>query len=359
MTRPAAARHAGAVERPAPRTLGVPLLSVALSAALTLAGAAWAQMRVRVEVPFGASVGIASSASATAAEASLVAGVAIDAELRFDPVTATLRLQPSLTAFDGAAAVQAARAGRTSPSWEPGLREAYLLVREGPVDFSAGYRRLALETARLSVPFQVDRDLADGGRQGLPGARASVYVGPLRVRGALLERSGSLGAAFSVRADLTSAQLEGHLVYLDHLALGVGASGTAGTTVVYGEGWLLAEPWRGRGALGASGYLGDALWTAEAAFAPPAGAATAPAVPQLLGQLSVPVGDDGSLELVAGVSLVDSLLAPGTSRLAGLAALTWTAGDPDVRFELGPSLRTGELGTHYAVNVRLTAVTGF
>lgn len=335
------------------------LRALLLTAVLAATAAATAQLRVRIEVPYGVAVGVASVAGATAPEATFATGLALDAELRLDEVTATLRMQPSLTAFDGTAAAQAALAGRASPDWEPGLREAYLLVREGPVDLAAGFQRMPLETARLSVPYQVDRTLADGGRQGLLGARASVFVGPLRLRGALLERSGSLGGAFSVRADLTSVQLEGHAVYLDGMALGVGASGTVGATVLYGEAWLLSDPWRGRGALGASGYLGDALWTAEAAFAPPPGAQGAPAIPQVLGQVSLPVGDAGSLELVAGAALIDSLLVPGTSRLAGLAALTWTTGDPDVRLELGPSLHTGELGTHYALTLRLTAFTGF
>lgn len=332
---------------------------VALAAVLAWAGQAGAQLRVRVEVPYGVSVGVAASHGATTSEAAFVTGVRLDVEAQLAPLTATLRLDPTLTALDGAAAALAAAAGTPSPRWEPGLREAFVLLREGPLDVSAGIERLPLETARLSVPFQVDGTAPDGQREGLLGARVSLYLDPWRARAAVLERAGSVGGAFSLRADLGRAQIEGHAVYLDRLAVGAGASGTVADVVLYGEGWLLTDPWRGRGALGASGYLGDALWTAEAAFAPPSGAAAAAAAPQLLGQLSVPAGDAASVQLFAGAALTDSLLTPGARILSGQAAVTWITGDPDVQLELGGNVTSGELGTHLGLTVRLTTYAAF
>lgn len=342
------------------RTAGRPSRPARLTAALAIAvllGTALAQVRVRVEVPYGVSVGIASLAGATAGEARLVAGVRFDGEARLDPLRLTLRLEPSLTGTD---ATSVPPAGSTSePQWDAGLEEAYALLRLGAVDASAGLERLPLETARLTVPYQVDRSEAGGRRLGVLGARASLYLDPLRLRAAFLDRDGSLGGALSVRADLTSAQLEAHAVYLDGLALGVGASGTVADTVLYGEGWLLAAPWRGRGALGASGYLGDALWTTELAFAPLPGAAGSAAVPQLAAQVSVPLGLDATLEAHASAAWAESVLVPGAHRLAAQGALTWVGGTPDVQLELGPAVQTSELGTHYALTLRLTSFTAF
>ncbi len=364
MSRPGDAAPAVRAARGRPRPRGalhrVVRLRVALAlTALVASGAALAQVSVRVEVPYGATVGLASYGDASAGEASFVTGLHVDAEASLDPVHLTVRLDPSMRAADVPAMVPGAPSSSSSPSWEPGLTEAYALLREGPVDVSAGIERLPLETARLTVPYQLDRTATDGRRQGLLGARAAVYLTPMRVRVALFERSGSLGGALSVRADLTSAQLEAHAVYLDGLAFGVSASGTLADTVLYGEAWLLSEPWRGRAALGASGYLADALWTAEVAFAPPAGLPGGAAVPQLAGQLNVPLSSDSAIDLYAAAALMDSVLAPGTRSLAGQGAITWVTGDPDVQLELGPGIRADELGTHYALTVRLTTFTAF
>ncbi len=332
-----------------------------LAVLLTLAasGSALAQVRVRVEVPYGASVGMASYGGRTAGEATLVTGLHVDAEADVDPVRLTVRLDPSLTVSDPAGVLPANPLAEPSPSWEAGLTEAYALLREGPVDLSAGLERVPLETARLTVPYQVDRTASDGQRQGLWGARATLYLTPFRVRGAFLDRDGALGGALNLRADLTSAQLEASVVYLDGLALGAGASGTIGDTVLYGEAWLLGDPWRGRGAVGASGYLSGALWTLEAAFAPPLTAPYTAAYPQLAGQVNVPLPGDNNLELYAGVSLPESVLAPGGRSLAAQASATWVTGNPDVQLELGPVVQTGELGTHVLLTVRLTTYTAF
>ncbi len=327
--------------------------------ALAAAGTALAQVRVRVEIPYGASVGLASSGGATAGQASLVTGLHVDAEAALEPFHLTVRLDPSMTVLDAATMTPAVPPTAPWPSWEPGLTEAYALLREGRLDVSAGIERLPLETARLTVPFQLDRNAADGQRRGLLGARASLYLDPMRLRGALFERGGSLGGALSVRADLTSAQLEAHAVILDGLAFGASASGTLADTVLYGEAWLLTEPWRARAALGANGYLGDALWTAEVAFAPPTGLPDAAAVPQLAAQVTVPWPAEGSLDVYAGAALMDSVLAPGERRVAGQASLTWVTGNPDVQLELGPAVRFGELGAHYVLTLRLTTYTAF
>lgn len=327
------------------------------------------------EVRYAASVGWSSQPGpapsgpiAGEPDASLLVAAHADLTARWTPVSVTLRLDPAMTAAGAAA----------PPDWEPGLTEAFALLREGPVDASVGLERLTLETARLTVPFQVDPVAADGTRRGVWGARVSAYTGPWRLRaagflvppelpGSAGGARGRVGGAASARLDLTVAQIELDALYLDAPVLGAGASGTVGGTVVYGEAWLLADPWRGRGALGASGYLGDALggamrdtlWTLEAAFAPPPGAPGLPPMAQLAGRLDVPLANGDTLHATGDLGLSESTLAPGTRRLEGSAALLWEPSTAQTSFQLGPSLSSGELGTRLALQVRLTASTGF
>lgn len=302
------------------------------------------------EMQFGAAVGVASTGGATRPAASSLTGAHVELSATFDPVTFLVRLDPSLRTPEGGGAA----------SWQAGLTEAYALVRLGPLDASAGVQRLPLETARLSLPYGVEPVGANGQRRGVVGARAQLYLDRVRLRAALLERDGRWGAAASARTDLTAAQLELHAVYLDGWAFGAGASGTTGSTVLYGEAWLLSDPWRGRGALGASGYLGDALWTLEAAYAPfGTPAPGAPASPQLAGEVDAPLANGDTLRVLAAAALAPSVLEPGGRAPAVSASLTWTSGDPEITFELGPAFASGELGTRYALTARVVAATGF
>src|SRR5690606_10663512 len=60
----------------------------------------------------------------------------------------------------------------------------------------------------------------------------------------------------------------GHVLWREGgRAAGVGASGLAGSTVVYGELWAFTGKRGLRGGVGATGYLGDLLWTVELARA--------------------------------------------------------------------------------------------
>lgn len=290
--------------------------------------------------------------------ATMVLGAHVDLQATWQPLRATLRLDPALLASSSTSV----------PTWEPGLTEAYVLLREGPIDASAGLERLPLETARLTVPFQLDPVAADGTRRGLWGARVSAYVGALRLRGVGFLRSpgmggGSapddLGAALSARLDLTSAQVEAHAVYLGAPAFGVGASGTVGRTVVYGEAWLVAEPWRGRGALGASGYLGDALWTLEAAYAPPATAPGLDAAPRLAAQVDVPLATGDSLRAITDIALVESTAAARQRRLQASASAMWETGDGAATLRLGPALTVGSAGVRLVLQAQLDAATDF
>ena len=150
-----------------------------------------------------------------------------------------------------------------------GLTELFARYDVNDIELSAGLERLPLETARLSAPFRLEPVGDLGQPLGLLGARATLFSGDWRIRSAALYRvqDEQLGAVVSVRREFSSFDLEAHVLYLDGFAAGLGGSGLLGEIVVYGEGWLLSDPWDARGALGLSGYWGDLLWTAEAAYA--------------------------------------------------------------------------------------------
>ena len=173
----------------------------------------------------------------------------------------------------------------------------------------------------------------------------------------LIYQAGSVGGSLSVRVEFGNFEIEGHAVYLDAFAGGLTASGLVGDLVLYGEGWLLSDPLRGRGAVGLSGFWGDALWTLEGAFAPTtASGFEARAFPQFGGQLNLPVGDEGSLDVLVGVGLPGSLLMPGETALVVLANASYSVTRFDHQVTIGPSVAITELGSAFGVTL---AVLGF
>ena len=240
---------------------------------------------------------------------------------------------------------------------EPGVTEAFALYRIGNVDLSAGLERLPLEYTRLSVPYRIEPVGKTGQPLGLLGARASIFLDSWRIRPALIYRSQDeqLGGVVSVRKDFTSFELEAHALYLEGFAGGLGGSGLVGDIVIYGEAWLLSDPWDGRGAFGLSGFWGDALWTTELAYAPNPLDSNSNAFPQLLGQLMLPQGDNGNWDLNIGIGLANSLLTPDSSTLQGLASLLYTHSENDYQVTLGPSIAHTELATAYSFRIGVTS----
>lgn len=150
-----------------------------------------------------------------------------------------------------------------------GLTEAYIGYRTRHADLLVGRVRLPLESARLSVPYLLDRQETDRRRYGREGLRADLYLGDRRLRAALVEVEGSWTPVVSLRQPASGWDASVHaLVRERRLVTGVGASGLVGSLVLYGEAWSLPEEDGLRYALGASGYAGDLLWTAEIARAP-------------------------------------------------------------------------------------------
>jgi hypothetical protein len=253
-----------------------------------------------------------------------------------------------------------------------GLTEAYALVRRGEVDVSAGVERLPLETARLSVPFSVETRGARGLPEGVLGVRAAWYPDLLsaswRVRGALLYTHrdtlaqdtlmwdtltwNALTPLVSVRGSFEGIDLEATALYTQALGVGsfitgLGGSALVGDTILYGEAWVLTNPTEARGALGASGYLGERLWTLEAAYAalPPS---TAPA-PQLAGQLTLLHDEVGEVRALTGTA---RLLFAGAPEVQ--PALTYSAisGDEELVLSAGGSWNEGGRALNVSVGVR-------
>lgn len=329
------------------------LRRVALLLAVLSVTPAFAQVRASIEwqlgARVGASYGVPPVPSAPLAGSNL--SVLVDAEARQGDVTLTLLARPGLR-LDGEPIAAA--------QGQAGLQEAALAVSGAHLDVRVGVLRAPLETARLSVPFRVDGVTPLGDRHGLPGAEAAVYLDRVRVRAQGWWREDHAGGSLAVRLDRTRYQLEAHAVLDGTWTFGLGASGTAGDTVLYGEAWVLTDPVRVRGAAGASGYWGDALWTVEAAVAPPPGGPELEAYPQLLARLDVPLAEpNGAVALSGGAGWAPSVLHPGTHAFAAQAAALWSVGDPEMQLDLGPALQRDDAGTRVVLTLRLTAYQGF
>lgn len=322
-----------------------PARAAVLLAGLLL-GWATAQPSLSGEVTVAAQLGVVSSGARLTVQPGLALRLHLAAEARPGPLRLRATLDPALR-LSGAGAADAV--------FELGLSEAYLLWPSSALDLSAGLERLPLETARLSVPYRLE-PLSEGGQPlGLLGVRASVYLNAWRLRPAVLYRAqdDQGGAALSVRRDFGGFELEAQASYLARrAALGLGGSGLAGETVVYGEAWLLSGPWEARGALGASGYLGPALWSAELAYTP-LPLAPESVAPQLLGQLGLPLGQRGSLEANAGLALGSSALSPGERRLFVWAAAGYALELGDERLRVDLTVAHGEATTAYGLDLRL------
>ena len=126
----------------------------------------------------------------------------------------------------------------------------------------------ALETARLTLPFTLTPYDEAGRRPGADGVRADVYLAWGRLQLAAVQAGGRWTPVAGWRRQLSGWEATGYVLWTeDGPAAGVGASGLAGSTVVYGELWTFTGKRGLRGGVGATGYLGDLLWTVELARA--------------------------------------------------------------------------------------------
>jgi hypothetical protein len=230
----------------------------------------------------------------------------LEGDLTFDDLGFFLVLDPSVTVND-----------KSEVEGEIGLTELYGRYEVGEFDFSVGFERLPLETARLSVPFSlsevssedVSAEEPKGSLEGIWGARVLWYPGDYRFRLAGFYRADDeqFGVALSAKRFFGEFELEATAIYDNHFTFGLNGSGLLGDVVVYGETWLLLNTpvTNGteitfRGLLGATGYLGDSLWTLEAGYFPSFGSTSS--YPQLLTQWQLPQ-DNTTWSLGGGAGL--------------------------------------------------------
>ena len=257
---------------------------------------ACAQLNTRGELEFAADAGALIGNPPQAEQFGWTIAAHLEADYELNPLTFYLELDPSLRFSE-------------EVRGEPGLTELYAATSSGAIELSAGRERLALEYARVTLPYMVEETNNRGVRLGVPGVRAIWYPENYRVRGAVFYRD-TVIPLVNVRRTFGTFELEATALYQDRFVAGLGGSGSLGDLVVYGEGWLLTDPVKARGALGVTGYLRDRLWTIEGAYAPLEPDALAPelspAALRVAGQITVLQDEGSSLDLDARVGFPET-----------------------------------------------------
>jgi hypothetical protein len=328
------------------------LTGALLLAALGVAAAQPGPLRLRGEVGVDAGLAATWVAGVREVRVPLTVRARLEAEL---PLGGDLRLRGL------ASPAIAVGTGGDDPQLVPGVQEALLAWRGRSLDLSAGLERWPLGELRLAPALRLDGRLPTGEPRGLLGARATVYRHPWRLRVGLAAPTGDdlvpdrVGAAASARLDVAQVTLEAHAFRAARAGGGLTVSGTAGQLVAYGEAWLLAEPWTARGGAGLTGYLGDLLWTAEVAWAPPDGGLEGDARPALRLSGRGTVGRDGGLEAGAGLAFPTSRSDPDRRAAFVEAYLAWTVDRPDATLTLRPSAAHGDGVTRLGATLSLTS----
>ncbi len=308
---------------------------------------AFAQLSYKGEFEFSSSVSATQAKQLDSSQFSLALRAHLEADYDVSPLSFRLVLEPGVN-LNGPLI--------DNVVFEPGLTEAYALYRLDTLDFSAGLERLPLEYARLSAPFSIEPIGKTGLKQGLWGARATLYLNDWRVRPALVYRSQDeqAGAVISVKKNFSDFELEAHTLYLDQrFALGLGGSGLLGDLIIYGETWLLSNDFEGRAALGLSGFWDDKLWMLEAAYAPNPLVPKVDAVAQILGQISIPQGENGSVEFGTALAYLDQPpLIPQT--LYALINASYQISEQDYTLSTGITALISEQSQSYNLNFSLT-----
>ncbi|MCA9838001.1 MAG: hypothetical protein KC422_13875 [Trueperaceae bacterium] len=272
----------------------------------------------------------------------------LEADYALDPLSFRLVVDPQIS-LNGSLLEDA--------FFEPGITEAYALYRLDSLDLSLGLERLPLEYARLSLPFGLEPTGKSGQRLGLLGIRGTFYLEDWRIRSALLYRyqDEQAGAIFSTRKAFGDFELEGHILYLNQeFVAGLGGSGLLGDLITYGEAWLRPQALNATGALGLSGFWGDSLWTLESAYAPSALLQSEDAFPQVLGQLSLPQGDNGSLELSSSLAYAKRLVKQDEQTLYAFLNGAYTFTELDWSLSTGASLVYSEDLQNLNLNLSFT-----
>lgn len=249
----------------------------------------------------------------------------LEADLIFDDLSAYLVLDPNATLNN-----------KSEGDGEIGLTEIYGRYQIGEFDISAGFERLPLETARLSVPFSlsevtsnVSADSPKGSQKGIWGARVLWYPGDYRFRLASFYQDEQFGVALSAKRFFGEFELEATAIYTNHFVFGLNGSGLFGDVVLYGETWLLLNTpvtngteTTFRGLLGVTGYWGDSLWVLEAGYFP--NLTSTQSFPQLIAQWQLPQ-DNTTWSAGGGVGLQDEQVVGLLAASVGVSEDEWSS----------------------------------
>lgn len=333
------------------RVTGRATALAALLLSVTLATAQPASPSLHGEV--GVDAGVQRVATELGAEARVPLRIRARLELEV-PLTSGVALEAVALPALGAGF------GDDDPLLRHGLQEALLRVRQGDLDVTAGLERWPLGEMRLAPIVTLDTRMEGGEPRGLVGARVTAFLHPWRLRAGVATPTGDdlvpdrWGGVASARLDARAATVEAHAFLVARPGVGVTASGRAGSLIVFGEAWLLADPWAARSGVGASGYAGDLLWTVEGAWAPEDGALRTRARPAVRANGSVPVGRDDALEIGVGAAWPRSVRSPDGRALVLDASIAWTIDRPEATVTLRPTVRHGDGVTAAGATLSIT-----
>lgn len=343
---------------------GAARLALALGLALT----AWPTARADAPAWLAArgELSMTSTVQRTAADALPNPSVA-------NPLTLALRLDATARLGERAALVAvlapSVAAGRPdAPADEPlvsiGMQDAYLrLTPNRDVEIAVGAQRWPLGELRLAPTLRLEPVDRFGTVRGLSGARLTAYLHPWRLRvGAVSPLDDDLrptgwGGVASLRWDVATWTFEATAFAGERTGGGASTSGTIDRVVLNGDAWLLSDPWEVRGGLGASGYVGEVLVTAEAAWAPADGALNGDARPAVRLSAQASLARDLALDVIAGIAWPDDPATPDARAMVLDATAVLIVDQADAVLSLAPTMRHG-LGTT-SLGVSLTLRTFF
>ena len=226
--------------------------------------------------------------------------------------------------------------------FSPGLQEAFLQFESGEWQLSAGLERLQPAEMRLLPPLSPEPLLETGEPRGLPGVTITRYAGAWRVQGKALALflddwfESSAGGSVSLRYDSLDYTVEGHLLWAERLATGSTFSASLDPLVVFGELWLLSDPWE------------------VAAWAPTAGTLLAEPHPAVAISASRPLGFDASFDAVVTGRWVpdEDGIRLAEPAIDGVVNLSFTQGDDMLTFSPAVSWRDGLLAVDLGLSWR-------
>lgn len=234
------------------------------------------------------------------------------------------------------------------------IQDLYLSYERDDIAVHLGWERLALERARLSIPYVLDAFSAQNERLGRFGARLTYYVDQadqMATRYRLVvthDEKMALVPVLSIRQEFQNADVEGHVLWrADRAVFGLSGSVLLEPVVLFAETWLQLGSAHAstdmRAVAGFTGNVGRNMWVLEGGYA------SVPSTWTLAGQYIAPQGEFGSW---TGHGLVT--FTSGTWQFAPSLTYThrWNQSDLSADFSINGG---GTFGVQNSIFVKLRA----